>query len=197
MRIKKSPVLGKTYNISDIYQDYTNNELAANKKYKDKYIRVQTKIDKIQEDIFNNAFLTTNITDTFDSAAFYMKNITDKVLSLKTGNTVDLMCKGDGTTFNNLIFQECVFTKDYLDLFFNKAIQNITLSTSESYKPSSKIEFLISGLVKSVLEKCNKSPSLCDNKKIKDYPIPNGNDLEKILNKHNKDFFQSLPSFPD
>lgn len=192
LKSEKSNFIGSTFSPENIYEDYTNNELSANKKYKNKYVRIKVKVDRIQEDISGDAFLSSDIPEQFSSVAFYVKDVNDEILSLKKGDVVDLMCMGNGMVLGNPMFRNCLFTKDYLDLSFKKAIDNI-----KAQKLSSKVELIVPATAKSILGKCDKSPNLCDNKSPKDFGVePDDDILKNVVEEFGQDKFKSLPNIP-
>ncbi|URL05933.1 OB-fold putative lipoprotein [Avibacterium sp. 21-595] len=209
---KKSNFVGDTYSADQIYADYTNNELAANKKYKKHPIRIKTTVSKIKEDVFGNAFIVSELKKaTLGQAYFKVDEKDERVLALSKNDKVDLMCKFDEFTLDSLNFKDCLFTDQYLDKVLAPVSERLQSETSSNYKPKSQMEFALytikSAMPSTLLEKlCTQDLKNCsmDNmsktkvfsKKEKEQIKQAVENMEKIL-KENEELMQDLPRFPN
>ncbi|HHF3830776.1 OB-fold protein [Haemophilus influenzae] len=212
-KTKQNNFIGKTYSVDEIYTDYTNNELAANKKYKDKDLRIKTTIHQIKEDVFGNAFIIAKIKDSIIGSAHFKVNEKDsRILELSKNNSVDLVCRFDEYSLDSLSFNQCLFTDQFVDKLLNPLKERLLKVDEMDYKPKSKIELGLVGIpytfTDEIINKvCEKDPKNCsmdnigksklfDKKKTKDIDI----DFEKIqielVKKYGKEWYESLPKFP-
>ena len=99
-----NPVL--TVNSKNLYNDYNNNEIAADDKYKGKIIQVKGTIRDIGNDIMDEAYVTL-IGDEFfgDVQCFF----TDKsyLVDVKKGQNINVVGYCDGL-FINVIMKNCI-----------------------------------------------------------------------------------------
>ena len=98
------PVL--TVNSKNLYNDYNNNEIAADDKYKGKIIQVKGTIRDIGNDIMDEAYVTL-IGDEFfgDVQCFF----SDKsyLVDVKKGQNINVVGYCDGL-FINVIMKNCI-----------------------------------------------------------------------------------------
>tara|TARA_X000000368_G_scaffold392746_1_gene357779 strand:- start:207 stop:608 length:402 start_codon:yes stop_codon:yes gene_type:complete len=99
-----NPVL--TVNSKNLYNDYNNNEIAADDKYKGKIIQVKGTIRDIGNDIMDEAYVTL-IGDEFfgDVQCFF----SDKsyLVDVKKGQNINVVGYCDGL-FMNVIMRNCI-----------------------------------------------------------------------------------------
>ena len=98
------PVL--SVNSKTLYKDYTNNEIAADDKYKGKVIQVSGTIRGIGNDIMDDAYITLVGDDFFgDIQCFFPDK--SSLINLNKGQKVTVVgyCTG---LFVNIILQNCV-----------------------------------------------------------------------------------------
>tara|TARA_B100000401_G_C52447920_1_gene550560 strand:- start:208 stop:609 length:402 start_codon:yes stop_codon:yes gene_type:complete len=99
-----NPVL--TVNSKNLYNDYNNNEIAADDKYKGKIIQVKGTIRDIGNDIMDEAYVTL-IGDEFfgDVQCFF----SDKsyLVDVKKGQNINVVGYCDGL-FINVIMKNCI-----------------------------------------------------------------------------------------
>lgn len=213
LKSNKSHVSGNVLSVDEIYSDYTNNELAANKKYKDKNLRIKTTINQIKEDAFGNAFIISKIKNSMIGSAHFKVNEKDpKILELSKNDTVDLMCKFDEFSLDSLSFNQCIFTEQFLDKILNPIKENLLKAHSQDYKPQSQMEGMLSliatdfpdDVLNKVCENDVKNCNMDNIKKSKFYPktkSKESNDLDAhmktLIDKYGKEWFKSLPKFPE
>ena len=99
-----NPVL--TVNSKNLYNDYNNNEIAADDKYKGKIIQVKGTIRDIGNDIMDEAYVTL-VGDEFfgDVQCFF----SDKsyLVDVKKGQNINVVGYCDGL-FINVIMKNCI-----------------------------------------------------------------------------------------
>jgi len=99
-----NPVL--TVNSKNLYNDYNNNEIAADDKYKGKIIQVKGTIRDIGNDIMDEAYVTL-VGDEFfgDVQCFF----SDKsyLVDVKKGQNINVVGYCDGL-FMNVIMRNCI-----------------------------------------------------------------------------------------
>lgn len=99
------------YSPSEIYSDYDRNEVAADQKYKNKWIIINGVCDSINKDIFNNPFILLRAggygmyfvsVSPDDSYESFMGELTK-------GDRIQAVCNGIGKTLITPSFADCVF----------------------------------------------------------------------------------------
>lgn len=90
---------------------YSDNEVAADAKYKGKLIEVSGKVSGVDNGTFDNGMIV-KLSDgqyDFSSTMCYMKESEkDKVLNLKKGQQVTLIGTGDSATLKSPVLKNCV-----------------------------------------------------------------------------------------
>lgn len=96
-------------------QEYKDNEVAADEKYKGKTVKVTGLVKDIGKDIFDSSYITINDGKdiTWDYAQCYFKNKDEiaKVANLQKGDTVTLIGKV-GSYSLSLTINKCVFVEE-------------------------------------------------------------------------------------
>jgi len=87
-----------------LYQEYDENEVAADLKYKDKVLLVSGTVDEIAKDITDNIYVTLK-GDEFigDAQCFFADNHTDEAAQLKKGMKITIKGMCDGKMMNILL----------------------------------------------------------------------------------------------
>ncbi|WP_434778145.1 OB-fold protein [Neisseria sp. Ec49-e6-T10] len=96
----------------ELLKAYKTNEMAANKKYKSKQLSVSGRIDNIQADITDKAFVTLKAGGQFEiitPQARFKDSEEDKILELKKGQKVKLLCVGGGEIMGAPMLEHCIF----------------------------------------------------------------------------------------
>lgn len=101
-------------NVVDLIQEYKDNEVAADEKYKGKTVKITGLVKDIGKDILDNAYITINDGKdiTWDYAQCYFKNKDEiaKVANLKKGDSVTVI--GTVGSYNlSLAVKKCVFVE--------------------------------------------------------------------------------------
>lgn len=89
---------------------YSENEVSADAKYKDKLIEVSGKIVSVDNGTFDNEIIVRLSDGQYDFSGphCYMKESErDKALAMKKGQAVTLIGKGDSATIGSPILKEC------------------------------------------------------------------------------------------
>lgn len=84
---------------------FAQNEVAANKQYKDKLVKVTGNIKQINVGISNKAYVVLQGVDRFTEPFCYLSN-KDDAEKLKIGNSITLIGECTGL-WANLIFKDC------------------------------------------------------------------------------------------
>ena len=95
--------------VEAICKEYKNNEIAADKKYKGKMIKVVGKVDDVKKDIMDNFYVTLKRSDPYTLETvqcFFDDEHEEKLSNLKKGATVTILGRGDGLMMNVLL-QDC------------------------------------------------------------------------------------------
>ena len=98
------PVL--SVNSKTLYKDYSNNEIAADDKYKGKIIQVNGTIRDIGNDIMDDAYVTLIGDEFFGDIQCYF-NDKSNVVDLKKGQRITVVGYCDGL-FMNVLLKNCI-----------------------------------------------------------------------------------------
>lgn len=93
-----------------LYQEYEANEIAADKKYKGKKMRISGKVESIGKDVLNEPYITLYAGD----AAFHVQcylNDGAQAEILKKGDTIVLDGEVSGLSVLNVLVKDCVIQK--------------------------------------------------------------------------------------
>ena len=96
---------------SELLNDYKNNEVAANKKYKDKTLEVTAIVESIQSGLMDEPYLVLKAGDQYDfnkPQAHIAKSDVDKAASLNKGQQVVLVCIGNSEVAGTPMLKDCV-----------------------------------------------------------------------------------------
>ena len=87
-----------------LYKDYTDNEVAADLKYKDHVLVVTGRVDEIAKDITDDIYVTIKGDEYFgDAQCFFSKDHTNEAAQLKKGQTITIKGKCQGKMMNILL----------------------------------------------------------------------------------------------
>ena len=90
---------------------YSENEVSADAKYKDKLIEVSGKIVSVDNGTFDNEIIVRLSDGQYDFSGpnCYMKESErDKALAMKKGQSVTLIGKGDSATLKSPVLKDCI-----------------------------------------------------------------------------------------
>lgn len=130
-----------------IANDYSKNELAAERKYKGKEVRITGVISSIEQDIFGNPFISLDAKNSLFGVKLNLKQLSEAIYELSKGEEIDMTCIGGRYSMQIPSLDKCVFTKDYILSSFDVMRKNIDNRNSKTYKPSSKVDMFISGFL--------------------------------------------------
>ncbi|MBC8949379.1 hypothetical protein [Xenorhabdus sp. TS4] len=112
-----------SYSSVQLYREYKQNELVANKKYKGKKIRVHGTTESVTENFIGQAVVKTESPDFFLGSTMYNVDKEDPyVLNLVPGSKVDMVCVGAGFVMDSPILNNCVSTDSYIETQIKKNI---------------------------------------------------------------------------
>ncbi|MFA5993655.1 MAG: hypothetical protein WC823_01705 [Parcubacteria group bacterium] len=100
-----------TVTSATISKDYSENEVSADAKYKDKLIEISGKIVSVSNGTFDSEMVVKLSDGQYDisGAMCYMKTSErDKVLAFKKGQQVSLIGTGNSSTIGSPILKDCV-----------------------------------------------------------------------------------------
>ncbi len=91
-----------------LFADYHANEVAADEKYKGKWLAVTGQVDSVGKDILDNIFISLRTQNRFMSARAQMEQSdSDQVARLKRGQKVMLLCSGSGLLLGSPLLDKC------------------------------------------------------------------------------------------
>jgi putative nucleic acid binding protein len=93
-----------------LYADYEKNTLAADKKYKDRQIAVAGTIDKIDKDLFGNAYARLHVNEWSGVQCNFKPAAVDSLAKAHKGQRYTIAGKVLGK-IGNVILVECEFAK--------------------------------------------------------------------------------------
>ncbi len=100
-----------TVTSATLLKEYSENEVAADEKYKEKVIEVSGKVVSVDNGTFDNGMIV-KLSDgqyDFNGTMCYMKEgEKDKVLKLKKGVSVTLIGKGNSATLKSPVLKDCI-----------------------------------------------------------------------------------------
>lgn len=112
---KDAPTIDYEFvDIMTLLDEYQTNEVAADQKYKDKFVKVSGKVKDIGKDILNNIYVCVNdgtdLTWEYAQCYFSDQSEVDKVANLAVGDTITLY--GKVGNFNlTLTIDRCVIVE--------------------------------------------------------------------------------------
>lgn len=188
-----------------LFDDFDSNELAANKKYKNSIIRINGRVDNVQEDIFGSPFISLKSKKAIFGVKLNLENTNDeRILDLKKGKSIDMVCYGVSFNVQVPTLKRCQFADEYARKSINLILNNISknIGGSGDYSFISKAEFFI--IAKYQLNKeqitnyCekNKKCSVLDiGKNIKE--TDESKNIWKNLAPEQKEKVKTLPMIPN
>ena len=109
--------VGNAISAQKLLDDYANNELAANKKYKAAKVRVTGKAEKIGEDAFGHAFVDLKGKALLQYVHLYVSATDEYVMKLNKGDNVDMVCQIQSYVLNTPSLNSCVESGHYYRQF--------------------------------------------------------------------------------
>ncbi len=107
--VDAEPVETIVVTADELFADYESNEVAADMKYKGKMLDITGKVDSITSGMGDKAQVNLVTSNQFQSATGRGdKDFTAKAATLKKGETVRMICKGDGEVIGSPQLKDCV-----------------------------------------------------------------------------------------
>ena len=95
-------------NIADAYE---SNTVAADRQFKNKWLIVSGKVDSINTDVFDDAYVTLAVDNRFNGPqAKFIKTEEDKLAGLKNGQDIKAICLGNGDVVKTPMLIDCALT---------------------------------------------------------------------------------------
>lgn len=95
--------------VGELYQAYEDNEIAADKKYKDKLLEVTGTISDFGVDVFGTSYIMLDTGGPFkDTQVFFKKGEDDKIAELSKGQDVTVVGTGGGLVITSLVINKSV-----------------------------------------------------------------------------------------
>ncbi len=117
------PIAGNTinepsYSVSahEIIEEYDNNEIAADKKYKGKYITISGKIESIGKDILNDPFAILESGNYNWNGIQCMFKDENDLIPFSKGNDIVVRCKVSGKSLGSVLVRECIIDQNWITL---------------------------------------------------------------------------------
>lgn len=188
---------------SKLISDYQGNELSADKKYKDKSVRIKTVASAIKSDVGGRGFIVANGANAYSNAYLYVNEKDERILSLNKGSKIDFICYGNGMILDTPILKLCVFTSDFTKEIVGRIEKNISRASEVNYKPQSYAEFRVTYFYKAyeseIGEACLKSSAEC----IKSFKLAIKRDEKELSSLGQEKFkavaekYKHLPRLPN
>lgn len=163
-----SSVMGrdiKTYSASKIISSYHNNEVAADKEFKGKPIRVRTVAYAIKKDFSGDAFIVATGKNASETLHLKVNGEDDRIQKTNRGEKIDFVCIGKGMVIGTPILESCVYPKDFGESVFSGMSQSLSRVENKNYKPRSDLEFKLLSIYLSleplIKDSCGKDSSVC------------------------------------
>jgi len=91
----------------DLWNEYDENEVSADQKYKGKQLEVTGEINDIGKDIIDSIYITLKTDDILGSVQVYFSDKdADSVAKFTKGQKVTIVGKGSGKTLTNVIVKK-------------------------------------------------------------------------------------------
>lgn len=97
---------------SQLISMYEKNELAANKKLKDKLVRIKSVATEIGENAMGQAYIRADGENQFQNITLFVDGNDERILAMEKGGKIDFLCKMDKYLMRTPFLKECVFTAD-------------------------------------------------------------------------------------
>jgi hypothetical protein len=92
-----------------LFDDYQANEVAADQVYRGRWLRITGVVDAINKDFLDKTYLTLQTSNMFMSVHATLMGTEGGAASLRRGQQVALICKGQGMTMGSPMLDDCTF----------------------------------------------------------------------------------------
>lgn len=94
---------------SQLFNEYQANEVAADQRYKGKWLLVSGTVQSIDKNAFNNIVVRLRTSNEFMGAMAHLDDAHEGLAaSLNKGQKIQLECKGGGIVIGSPVLKECV-----------------------------------------------------------------------------------------
>lgn len=125
---------------SKIIAVYHNNEMAGDKQFKGKPVRIISVASAIKTDFSGDAYIVANGKNGYESVMLKIDKDDERNLKINKGSKIDFVCFGGGMIMNTPVLNSCMYPKDFADMAYSNVKKNIIKISGKQYKPSSVIE---------------------------------------------------------
>lgn len=111
IEVKKPPTPDVVVPVSTLLTDYKGNEIAADAKYKGKWVKVTGKVGDIKKDIADQAYLTLGTGQELEipmAQAFFGKDDETLLAKVSKRSEQTVLCRCEGLMMNVLL-RDCTF----------------------------------------------------------------------------------------
>lgn len=127
-------------NAAKIISVYHNNEMAGDKQFKGKPVRIKTIASAIKTDFSGDAYIVANGRNSYESVMLKIDKDDERNLKINKGNKIDFVCFGGGMIMNTPVLNSCMYPKDFADMVYSNVKNKIMNISNKNYKPSSVLE---------------------------------------------------------
>lgn len=101
-----------TVDYKTLFQDYEDNPIAADQKYRYKKLRVSGQIKKIDREIMQHPYVSFAVKDYFgDVTLYFSRDEEPKITKLKKGQKITVEGKCDGLRLGNVHLSDCTLVE--------------------------------------------------------------------------------------
>ncbi len=104
---QEQPAFELEVTASTLFDEYQDNEVSADNKYKGKIILVDGTVQQVRKDFMDNMIVELTTSNQFMPINCYFENA-DVVASLSKGNNIKIIGKVDGITIGIVKIEDCV-----------------------------------------------------------------------------------------
>ncbi|EMJ4788482.1 hypothetical protein R8O69_003296 [Klebsiella oxytoca] len=183
-------------NASKLISVYKNNEMAGDKQFKGKPIRINTVASAIKTDFSGDAYIVANGRNNYESVMLKIDKDDERNLKINKGNKIDFVCYGGGMVINTPVLNSCMYPKDFAVMVYDNIKKDIQRISNKNYKPLSimegQIAYVAILLENKTQESCvtagvkcasevSKASSFLDNAKKEDFSDEQLGEVKRIV----------------
>ncbi|MCW8352047.1 OB-fold protein [Citrobacter portucalensis] len=179
---------------SQLITMYEKNELAANKKLKDKLVRIKSVATEIGENAMGQAYVRADGKNQFQNVTLFVDGNDERILDMAKGSKIDFLCKMDKYVMRTPFLKECVFTSDVAKKRKDAFLEGLT-SEQIAFRYQAYFLSLYQSNKSEVIKYCSKTGKECLNGVAK---IFNDEKKQKELQKATNELIgdKKLPPLP-
>lgn len=168
-----------SYSASALIELYETNELKANKILSKKQIAIKTIASEIGEDVTGNAYIKANGKNQFKSIILGVNKHDERILDLKKGDRIDLVCDGAKYIVHTPVLSNCVFRDQYAMEHVKDVVDCTLLTVSKnSYIPMT----LYKAMESKIEEVCLRDKNKCMDSVLKETNKNNFSFSDSLIN---------------